>query len=127
VGARRGVLQDQRRILQARCLRQPARGTLDDAVIDAEGEHHPRGMLGRQAARRLGLPARGDVGRGVAADAEIVERHVDAARAGTRAEPPDPAEAFRVAGAGDETVADGAQPDRAGHSGWMPASRMMRA
>src|SRR5215218_2026439 len=67
-------------------------------VVDAEGEDDARVALRpRQPRPRLGPPAGGDVGRGLAADAEVVGGGRDAVLHRGREDAPGPAETLLVA------------------------------
>jgi hypothetical protein len=75
-----------------------------DRIVDAEGEDQPAVHVVGQAGRGLGAPPAGDVGAGVAADAEIIGGQVG--KRGARADASHPALEQRVAGAVGEAVAD---------------------
>jgi len=90
--------------------RCPRPTVFDDAIIDAEGEDDPAIGVGRKPGRGFVLPTVRDIFRGVAPDAEIVIGKIAPAPPRRGADPARPAEAFRIARAIDEAIAEKADP-----------------
>ena len=84
---------------QALGRRHAGDSVLVSGVVDSEGEDDPARLLGDQPGVGLAAPDPGELGRGGAADSEIVER--DLAPAGQR--PPHPAQVVGIAHPGEST------------------------